>query len=59
MKTLYTESERCFGTFFWGLTISRCSEQEFQLWWNKNKCIEYNVYYYILAQYVWTINFKN
>lgn len=36
-----------------GLTITRRSELEFQLWWEKNKVIPYNSKYYELACYVW------
>ena len=47
------EAEKYFGKYYWGLTISKCSEEEFIKWWNKNKEISYNSYFYELACYVW------
>ena len=47
------EAEKYFGKNCWGLTISRCSEPKFKLWWEKNKEIPYDSYYYELANYIW------
>lgn len=49
----HRSSEEWFGKNYWGLTIPRCSEEDFILWWNKNKNIPYNSYFYELACYVW------
>ena len=49
----HSEAEKYFGKYYWGLTISRCSEEEFIKWWNKNKEIPYNNYFYELACYIW------
>jgi hypothetical protein len=51
----HKEAEKYFGKYYWGLTISRCSEEEFKKWWNKNKEISYNSYFYEIACYVWDI----
>lgn len=55
IQAQHEESEKFFGKNYWGLTISRCSEEEFKLWWKKNKTIRYHSYYYRLAQYVWDL----
>ena len=47
------EAEKYFGKNYWGLTISKCSEDEFKLWWERNKDIPYDSYYYEVAQFVW------
>lgn len=49
------EAEKYFGKYYWGLTIDKCSEEEFIKWWNKNKEIPYNNYFYELACYVWNV----
>lgn len=53
VQAQHEEAERFFGKNYWGLTISRCSEEEFKTWWERNKDIPYNSYYYEVAQYVW------
>lgn len=55
IQAQHEESEKFFGKNYWGLTISRCSEEEFKLWWKKNKTIRYHSYYYRLAEYVWDL----
>ena len=52
-KQCHDEAEKYFGKNYWGLTISRRSEPEFKAWWEKNKDIPYDSYYYEVAQYVW------
>ena len=52
-KQCHDEAERIFGKNYWGLTISRCSESEFKNWWEKNKELPYDSYYYEVAQFVW------
>lgn len=47
------EAEKYFGKNYWGLTIPECSESEFKAWWEKNKSVLYDNYYYEIAQYVW------
>ena len=49
------EAEKYFGKYYWGLTTDRCSEEEFIKWWNRNKEIPYNSYFYELACYVWDV----
>lgn len=49
------ESEKYFGKYYYGLTIGKCSEEEFIKWWNKNKEIQYNSYFYELACYIWDV----
>ena len=52
-KQCHDEAERIFGKNYWGLTIPECSEPEFKAWWETNKEIPYDSYYYEVAQYVW------
>lgn len=52
-KQCHDEAEKYFGKNYWGLTISECSEPEFKIWWEKNKELPYDSYYYEVAQYVW------
>ena len=52
-KQCHDEAERWFGKNYWGLTITECSELEFKEWWERNKNIPYDSYYYEVAQYVW------
>ena len=33
--------------------MDRISEEEFKTWWQENKNIPYNEYYYDLIQFVW------
>ncbi len=47
------EAERIFGKNYWGLTISECPESEFKAWWERNKELPYDSYYYEVAQFVW------
>ena len=54
-KQCHDEAEKYFGKNYWGLTISRRSEPEFKTWWEKNKDIPYDSYYYEIAQYVWDL----
>jgi hypothetical protein len=49
----HKEAEKWFGKNYWGLTISRTTEEEFKKWWEKNKDIPYDTYYYEVACYVW------
>jgi predicted CoA-binding protein len=51
----HKEAEKCFGENYCNLTINKCSEEEFVKWWNKNKEISYNSYFYEIACYVWDI----
>lgn len=51
----HKEAEKYFGKYYCELTISKCSEEEFTKWWNKNKEILYNNYYYELACYIWNV----
>lgn len=52
-KQCRDEAKKYFGKNYWGLTIPKCSEPEFKLWWETNKEIPYNSYYYEVAQFVW------
>lgn len=52
-KQCHDEAEKYFGKNYWGLTISRRSEPEFKTWWETNKDIPYDSYYYEVAQFVW------
>ena len=52
-RQCHSEAERIFGKNYWGLTIPECSEPEFKAWWETNKEIPYDSYYYEVAQYVW------
>lgn len=52
-KQRHNEAEKYFGKNYWGLTIPECPESEFKTWWERNKDISYNSYYYEIAQYVW------
>lgn len=52
-KQYHDEAEKYFGKNYWGLTITECSELEFKEWWERNKNIPYDSYYYEVAQYVW------
>ena len=54
-KQCNSEAEKYFGKNYWGLTISRCSEQDFKEWWERNKEIPYDSYYYEVAEYVWDL----
>lgn len=49
----HKEAEKWFGKNYWGLTISRTTEEEFKKWWKNNKDIPYNNYYYEVACYIW------
>lgn len=49
------EAEKYFGKNYWGLTISRCSEPEFKSWWEFNKELPYDKFYYDVAQYIWDL----
>ena len=53
IKQCHDEAEKYFGKNYWGLTIPECSETEFKTWWEKNKEIPYDSYYYEVAQFVW------
>ena len=52
-KQCHDEAERIFGKNYWGLTTSECSESKFKSWWETNKEIPYDSYYYEVAQFVW------
>jgi hypothetical protein len=52
-RQCWLEAEKLFGQNVKELTISKCSEPEFKLWWENNKNIPYNSYYYEVAQFVW------
>ena len=52
-KQCHDEAEKYFGKNYWGLTITECSEPEFKTWWETNKEIPYDSYYYEVAQFVW------
>lgn len=58
-KKWHDEAEHWFGKNYWGLTISECSEEEFKTWWETNKEIPYDSYYYEVAQYVWDLTTLN
>ena len=34
-------------------SVDKISEEEFKLWWQENKNIPYNEYFYELIQFVW------
>lgn len=53
-KQCHKEAEKYFGKNYEGLTIPKCSEENFKNWWEKNKNIPYNSYYYEVANYVWS-----
>ena len=47
------EVEKYFGKHGWGLSITRTDEQSFQSWWQRNKDIPYDNYYYEVACHIW------
>lgn len=49
----HQEAEKWFGKNYWGLTILRTTEKEFKKWWENNKDIPYETYYYKIACYIW------
>lgn len=51
----HKECEKYLGKDYKDLIIPRCTEEEFILWWNKNKNIPYNNYFYELVCYVWDV----
>ena len=52
-KCQIEDAEEIFGKNYHELTISECPESEFKLWWENNKSIPYDSYYYEAAQFVW------
>ena len=49
----FKECESVFGTNWKGLTIPRCSEEEFRQWWKTYSPKEYNSHYYEVATFIW------
>ena len=49
----FKECEYVFGENWKGLTIPRCSEEEFRQWWKTYSPKEYNSYYYEVATFIW------
>lgn len=52
-KCKIEDAEEIFGKNYHELTIPECPESEFRLWWENNKNIPYDSYYYEAAQFVW------
>ena len=52
------ELSKYFGKDYESFTLEKCSEEKFKFWWESNKEIPYDEYYFDLVNIIWNLQDK-